>query len=126
MEKTLRSNFTLYILGQVITVTFLTLLQMTPTVYFIPFLLLMHVGILLFILSKKQFIKKSIEIKPFYTRNYVLYALYIPIFAYKLPSTWFAYDYNVTLVRVWTLAVTTLVVMASVINTLKMKKHLRM
>ncbi len=124
MEKSVSYSYILFLIAQIVTFTFITLLQLAPKRFFIMFLIIMHGGIALFIISKKCFIRKNKSIKHFYMISYILLALYIPILLYKLISTWCLFDFNVNLVRYTTISVTIVSLITSVYNSLKLYKYL--
>ncbi len=123
MEKHI-NNFRLFVLAELLTVTFITLLQITNVRYFLVFLVLMHTGIALFVISKKRFLKSGLNVIKYYKNMYRYLALYLPILAYKLPSYLFEYTVNHQVIVGLTLTVTTIVVSLSILNTLALKRAL--
>jgi hypothetical protein len=83
-----KKKFALFILAQVVTFGFITLLQFQSPkenlVAFILVLLAMHGGIAVFIVSKRLFKKAGIELKKFYGREYYFLLWYLPALFAKL------------------------------------------
>jgi hypothetical protein len=125
MAKADTFNFLLFLLAQVFTFTFITLLQFTDFPLFVVMLLLMHVGIALFIISKKRFIKSNRAIKQYYTNVYLLLSLYLPILIYKLLSYLFFYDINVALKTTFTIVITICASIYSIYNSILMHLYLK-
>ena len=80
----MNKNILLFIFGVVLTFTFITLLQFTNPPLFFIFLVLMHVGIFCFIISRRGFRKQGIEVAKFYKIQYILLAPYLLIMLYKI------------------------------------------
>jgi amino acid transporter len=125
MEKNRRLPVLLFILAQTLTFLFITLLQLVEFPLFLVFLLLMHTGIILFIVSKKHFTKLEISVKKFYQVEYVLLALYLPILFYKIFSYVFLYEVNEPLKLNLTLIITALNIVISGVNTARLTRFLR-
>lgn len=124
MIKTDKVNFLLFVSGQAITLTFITLLQMTPLWLFIPLLIAMHMGIALFIISKKRFLSDKRDVKPYYKRIYLLLVLYLPVLSYKLLGRLWPYEANQTWITTGTLIITGVCVIAFIINNLAFRRDL--
>jgi hypothetical protein len=60
------------------------MLQFVPSPYFFLVLLAMHMGVFLFIFSKRSFKKLGVDVKREYLIQDILLALYLPILAAKL------------------------------------------
>ena len=125
MIKKLKTNLLLFVLAQVLTFAFITLLQMVDFPIFLLFLLLMHIGVVLFIVSKKLFEKSGIDVKNFYNVEYLMLAFYIPVLLYKLLSHIFPYTVNTELKMTYTFAITAAAVIVSIINTLRLYNSLK-
>ena len=91
MKMKSKQAFGIFLLAQIITYIFITFLQQVQGVTFFLFLVFMHGGILLFIISKKMFQQLGVEAKPFYQRSYLLLSFYLPLMLYQLASYIFAY-----------------------------------
>jgi hypothetical protein len=76
--------FYLFIISNVLTFGFIALLQFAPVPYFFLVLVAMHMGVVLFIFSKRGFKKLGVDVKREYLIQDVLLALYLPILAAKL------------------------------------------
>jgi hypothetical protein len=62
----------------------ISLLQIAPVQFFVPLLLTMHAGILLFIKLKRGLSANQPELTRVTRGTYVLMAMYLPILIYKL------------------------------------------
>lgn len=118
--------YLLFLLAVIITFSCICLLQFIEFPVFIVVLVSMHVGIALFIISKKIFTKKlGLNVKKFYIREYLLLALYIPVLIYKLLSKTGWYQVNVPVKTVVSLVITAFSVIISVINGVKLYKFIK-
>lgn len=88
-------------------------------------LIFMHMGIALFVISKKRFLKEGISVKSFYRFEYGLLAAYLPILAYTLLSYLFHYEVNEPLKVIIALILTMLCIILSIVNALKLYKYLQ-
>jgi len=125
MSKTSKTNFILFIMSEVLTFTFIVMLQFTEYPVFLISLLFMHLGILFFIISKKRLQKAGVDVKAFYLFEYGLLSAYLPILAYTLLSYLFHYEIDRPVKLTITLILTFLCIILSIINTIKLQKHLR-
>ncbi len=80
----MKTNFILFLSAIVITFCLIAALQFTPMPWFFLVLLGMHVGIFLFILSKRRFHRAGVAVGKYYKREYLLLALYLPILLAKI------------------------------------------
>ena len=92
--KPIHKAFTLYVLAYVITVGFLTAIKLAPLWFFIPGLLLMHAGILLFAVSKRMFLKTSMDVGKYYQKTYKSLMVFLPVLLYRLGA--YILPYNVS------------------------------
>lgn len=113
-----------FVVANVITFTFITLLQVAHRHFFILFLVLMHCGIFLLIATKKRLVAGDDSIKRFYNTVYLLLALYVPLLLYKLLSNWLPINYKESIMRIGTLCVTVVAVSGSVCNSFKLYRFL--
>lgn len=119
-------NFYLFIAAIVITFGLIAALQFAELPWFFLVLIAMHGGVALFIVSKKRFLKQGCDVKRFYSLEYKLLALYIPILATNLLSA--AFDIlhlDDTLKTVLILLITVFSLIVSTINAVKLYKHLK-
>ena len=109
-------SFYLFISAIAVTFGFIALLQFIPFPWFFVALVCMHVGVFLFIFSKKQFKKAGYDVGRFYSLEYKLLALYLPILAAKLVSSFglFYFDPRIKVALIG--SVTVFSVIVSVIN----------
>lgn len=77
-------NFSLLLIGWIITVTFITLLQLIDSGNFLIVLLLMHIGIAFIIVSRRRFIYAAVDIKGNYRILNLLLLLYLPLIVGKI------------------------------------------
>ncbi|MBP3437054.1 MAG: hypothetical protein J6K61_03990 [Clostridia bacterium] len=125
LNKEQKVNFTLFLLAILVTFSMLALLQLVSSLLFVIVLLLMHGGVVLFIVSKKRFQRASVAVKPFYKREYIMLALYLPILAYKILGKLGLYTVNECL-KMWVVLVLTgLCLVGSAINALYLFRHLK-
>jgi hypothetical protein len=80
----------------------------------------MHGGVFLFILSKKKFKAAGIDAARFYSLEYKLLALYLPILAAKLLSSFGLFEFDVTLKTVLIAVVTVFSLAVSTVNAIKL------
>lgn len=73
-----------FLLANAVTFGFLALLQFLPFPWFFLGLVCMHGGVALFFWSKRGFLRQGVPVKPVYTLEYALLALYLPILGWKL------------------------------------------
>ncbi len=80
----MKTNFALFLAAVAITFSLIAALQFTPMPWFFLVLLCMHVGIFLFIFSKRRFRKAGLAVEKFYKREYMLLACYLPVLLAKV------------------------------------------
>ena len=78
--------FYLFILSNLITFSLIATLQFVDFPFFFLVLVAMHMGVILFILSKRGFKRLELDVKREYLVQDVLLALYLPILGAKLMS----------------------------------------
>lgn len=123
MTETKR-NFSLFLLGNVVTFAFIALLQLAEGSLFFLFLLAMHGGIVTLIVSKKRFVAFDPSVKQFYDRVYFLLALYIPLLLYKLVGFFFPGAYHGTIASAAMIVVIVVSVAGSILNAMRFYAYL--
>ncbi len=120
-----RRSVVLFVFGQFMAFLFVTLLQVSPMWMFLPFLVLMHVGIALFIMSRKRLLEEKKSVTFHFRIVYGLLALYLPLLAFKLIGRVFdaGFEENLIAVGAYTLAAICLVV--APLNAVKMVRTLQ-
>lgn len=121
----MKTNFCLFIAAIVTTFGLIAALQFAPLPWFFLVLIAMHGGVVLFIVSKKRFQKAGYDVKRFYSLEYKLLALYLPILACNLLSAGFdILRLDETLKTVLILVITVFSLIVSAINAKKMYDYL--
>ena len=118
-------NFYLFIAAIAMTFSFIAVLQFVEVPWFFLVLLAMHGGVFLFIFSKKRFKAQGYDVARFYTLEYKLLALYLPVLALKVLSSLNVLRFNATLKTVLILAITVFSLIASALNAVKMYQYLK-
>jgi hypothetical protein len=118
-------NFYIFISAIAVTFGFIATLQFIGFPWFFAALLAMHFGVFLFIFSKKRFQKAGFEVKKFYSLEYKLLALYLPILALKVLSALDVLHFDPTLKVVLILAVTLFSLVVSAVNAVKLHRYLK-
>jgi len=124
VTEPLRKEFLLFILAEIVTFGSITLLQFVDFPLFLFVLLVMHGGIVLFIVLRKRFAKAGLAVKPFYQRTYLLLALFLPILGYALGAVVFGYPVDEGMKRTVSLILAGIAILASAINTILFRAHL--
>ena len=117
-------NYYLFLAAIAVTFGFIAALQFIAFPWFFAALLAMHVGVFLFIVSKKRFQKDGHEVKKFYSLEYKLLALYLPILALKVLSSMEILQFDPTVKTVLILAVTVFSLAVSAVNAGRLRKYL--
>lgn len=121
----MKTNFYLFIAAIVTTFGLIAALQFASLPWFFLVLIAMHGGVVLFIVSKKRFQKAGYDVKRFYSLEYKLLALYLPILACNLLSAGFdILRLDETLKTVLILVITVFSLIVSAINAKKMYDYL--
>lgn len=118
-------NFYLFISAIAVTFGFIALLQFIPFPWFFAALVCMHVGVFLFIFSKKRFKKAGFDVGRYYSVEYKLLALYLPILTAKLLSSFGLFEFNATLKTALIAIVTIFSVIVSIINAKKLYNQIK-
>ena len=117
-------HFYLFIAAVVVTFGYIAALQFVEVPWFFLVLLAMHGGVFLFIFSKKRLKAQGYEVARFYSREYVLLALYLPVLALKVLSSLGVLHFDATLKTVLILGITAFSLIVSAVNAVKMYKYL--
>lgn len=117
-------HFYLFIAAVVVTFGLIAALQFVEVPWFFLVLLAMHGGVFLFIFSKKRLMAQGYEVARFYSREYVLLALYLPVLAMKVLSSLGVLHFDATLKTVLILGITAFSLIVSAVNAVKMYKYL--
>ena len=117
-------HFYLFIAAVVVTFGLIAALQFVEVPWFFLVLLAMHGGVFLFIFSKKRLKAQGYEVARFYSREYVLLALYLPVLALKVLSSLGVLHFDATLKTVLILGITAFSLIVSAVNAVKMHKYL--
>ena len=118
-------TFWLFIAAIALTFSCIAVLQFVEIPVFFLVLLAMHGGVFLFIFSKKRFKAQGYEVARFYSLEYKLLALYLPILALKVLSALGILRFDALLKTVLILAVTGLSMIVSVWNAAKLYRCLK-
>lgn len=118
-------NFYIFLSAIAVTFGFIATLQFVEVPWFFAALLAMHGGVFLFIFSKKRFKKAGFEIARFYSLEYKLLALYLPILALNVLSSFGVLHFGATLKTVLILAVTVFSLVVSAVNATRMYRYLK-
>ena len=118
-------NFYLFLAAIAVTFGFIAALQFIAFPWFFLALLCMHVGVFLFIFSKKRFQKAGFQVKKFYSLEYKLLALYLPILALKVLSSLEILHFDPTWKTVLILVVTVVSLAFSAANAVKLYRYLK-
>ena len=115
----------MFITAVVVTFSLIAALQFVEIPWFFLVLLAMHGGVFLFIFSKKRFKAQGYDVRRFYSLEYILLALYLPVLGLKLLSSFGVLHLDATLKIVLILAVTVFSLVVSTVNAVKLKKYLK-
>ena len=121
----MKKNYCLFVAAVVLTFSLIAMLQFVEIPWFFLVLLAMHCGVFLFIFSKRRFKAQGYDVSRFYSFEYKLLALYLPVLALKILSSMNMVPFDATLKTVLILTITLFSVIASVGNAVKMYRHLK-
>jgi len=129
-----RAAFIVFVWGIIVTFSSITALQFVSIknypVIWVLILVSMHVGIVLFIVSKKQFNKYDLPVRNFYRREYYFLLWYLPVLAAKIflpifTDLTFEWDTTENYLKVgFVVGITAVFVIESIFNALAFKKIL--
>ena len=118
-------SFVLFISAICVTLGFIALLQFIPFPWFFLALICMHVGVFLFIYSKKRFKADGYDASRFYSLEYKLLALYLPILAAKLLSSLGLFYFDPRIKTMLIAIVTILSLIISILNAKTLYKEIK-
>lgn len=121
----MKKNFYMFIAAIAMTFSLIAMLQFVEIPWFFMVLLAMHGGVFLFIFSKKRFKAQGYDVARFYSLEYKLLALYLPVLALKVLSSLGVLQFDAMLKTVLILVITIFSLIVSVVNAVKMHKHLK-
>lgn len=124
MQKEIKRAYLLFLLAVLCTFGFICLLQFVSFPLFFLILLCMHGGVALFIVSKKLFKKAGAATSPYYKREYLLLALYLPILLYKILGNFGLYTVNIPVKSIVSLCLTGVCLVLSGLNAYAFYKKL--
>ena len=112
----MNKNILFFALGAFFTFSFITLIQLVNPPLFFVFLVLMHVGIFFFILSRRGFKKQGIDVSKFFKIQYILLVPYLLVMVYKILTSVGVPPMFEEVKMVATLILTAIAIVISVIN----------
>lgn len=110
-----------YILANSFTLAMLVMLQISEWPIFILWLILMHSGIIALALTKRHF--KDLDIKKYFKRVYLSFALFIPVLIYKLIFAIIGQEENEVVVRTTVIVAISICVIIMVLNVVSFIFH---
>lgn len=121
----MKKNYAMFLAAIGLTFSLIAMLQFVEIPWFFLVLLCMHGGVFLFVFSKKRFKKQGYDVARFYSLEYKLLALYLPVLVLKVLSSLGILRFNVMLKTLLILAITAFSLIVSVINATRMYKYLK-
>lgn len=121
-KKNLKTGMILFAIAAVLTFGFITLLQFVPVPWFFLALILMHVGILAFIVSKRLLRKTGFNTRTYFKRQYLLLLPYLAVMVYTFACRFGLLVMVSEAKIVFTLVYTGVCLVFTVWNFLSMKK----
>ena len=118
-------NFYIFISAVAVTFGFIAMLQFVPFPWFFLALAIMHFGVFLFIYSKKRFIRSGYDVRSFYSLEYKLLALYLPILLAKLLASFGVIPFPSPLKTTLIIVVTLFSAAVSIVNSAKLYKSIK-
>ncbi|GEM_PF-1511876 len=125
LEARDRLSVMLFVFGQFTAFFFITLLQVSPIRLFVPLLILMHVGIALFIISRKRFLEDKRDVIFHFRIVYGLLALYLPLLVFKLLERFSGARIEESLIAVAAYSLAGICLVVASLNALRMVRTLR-
>jgi hypothetical protein len=113
------------VFAKIVTFGNITLLQFVDFPLFLFVLLLMHGGIVGFIIQRKRFVKAGLAVRPYFHRTYLLLALFLPILGYSLGALIFGYPVDEPAKQIVVLVLAGIAIIASLFNTLSLRAFLQ-
>lgn len=123
--KSIKKAFYLFVTAIIVTFGFIAFLQFIPFPWFFVALVCMHGGVFLFIISKKRFKIAGFDASRFYSLEYKLLALYLPILAAKLTASFGLFEFNETLKTALIAAVSLFSAAVSIVNAKKLYNKIK-
>lgn len=120
----MRKNFYMFIAAVAMTFSLIAALQFVDIPWFFLVLLAMHGGVFLFIFSKKRFKAQGFDVARFYSLEYKLLALYLPVLGLKVLSSFGVIGFDAGLKTALILAITVFSFIVSVVNATKLYRYL--
>lgn len=121
----MKKNFAMFFAAIGLTFSLIALLQFVEIPWFFLVLLCMHGGVFLFIFSKKRFKKQGYDVARFYSLEYKLLALYLPVLALKVLSSLGVLRFDAMVKTMLILAITVISLIVSVFNARKLYQYLK-
>lgn len=109
-------NFFLFLAAVLVTFPLIALLQFVPMPWFFLVLLLMHGGVVLFIVSRRRFLRGGYPVIPYYRAEYGMLALYLPILLLKLLACFGILTFDPYVKTLAVLILTAVCLIASAVN----------
>ena len=109
-------NFFLFLAAVLVTFPLIALLQFVPMPWFFLVLLLMHGGVVLFIVSRRRFLRGGYPVIQNYRFEYILLALYLPILLLKLLAGFGILTFDPYVKTLAVLILTAVCLIASAVN----------
>ena len=120
----MRRLFWLFCLAEIIVFCFITTLQFVEGWLFVLALILMHGGIVIFIITKKKYRQIGINVQKYYYRTYAILAMYLPILFTKLIFRLLEKSLNEDVITIVTLSITVVAVGIASVNSWYLAKEL--
>ena len=121
----MKKNFAMFLAAIGLTFSLIALLQFVEIPWFFLVLLCMHGGVFLFVFSKKRFKKQGYDVARFYSLEYKLLALYLPVLALKVLSSLGVLRFDAMVKTMLILAITVISLIVSVFNARKLYQYLK-
>ena len=121
----MKKNFAMFLAAIGLTFSLIALLQFVEIPWFFLVLLCMHGGVFLFVFSKKRFKKQGYDVVRFYSLEYKLLALYLPVLALKALSSLGVLRFDAMVKTMLILAITVISLIVSVFNARKLYQYLK-
>lgn len=102
------------------TVAMLFILQISEIPWFFFWLVLMHGGIVALAISKRKF--KELDVKDYYNRAYLSFALFIPILIYKIVIAIIGLVENEILIRYISFGIILICLLVAIFNIYTFRK----
>lgn len=124
MKTKMRRLFWLFCLAEIIVFSFITTLQFVEDWLFVLALVLMHGGIIIFIVTKKKYHQIGINVQKYYYRTYAILAMYLPILFTKLIYRFLDQPLKEDVITIVTMLITVVAVGIASVNSWYLAKKL--